>query len=214
MKVSVVIPVFNCESYLEDAIDSVLNQSRRPDEVIVVDDASKDQSVEVARLYCPDIRLVKHARNLGPSAARNTGIKLSTGEVLAFLDADDWWTEKALEKRLDLLQKKPKLDVVLGYTQRTNLKSSAVLCGSVGSGIFRKKVFEEVGKFDETLRYGEDGDLFLRIKESPLHIGTISEIVQMYRMHDSNSTRNKNLHDMGLLEILHRSIRRKNGKNV
>ena len=97
--VSVVIPVYNKEPYLADTIDSVLSQTRLPEEIVVVDDGSTDESARIAASYGPRIRLLQQA-NAGESSARNRGIEESTGEWIALLDGDDVWEPEKLERQL------------------------------------------------------------------------------------------------------------------
>lgn len=207
-----IIPVYNGERFLKEAIDSVRIQTTEPLDVIVVDDGSTDRSVEIASSYGSQVRIVQHEKNRGPSAARNTGIRLALHDVVAFLDADDLWKKDALHRRIEMLERDPRVSVVLGHVERTIQKDVPIVCSSLGSAIFRKTVFETVGLLDERLRFGEDVDFFLRIKETALKIGIIPQTVQIYRIHDENSTRNIDPYETGLLQILHRSIRRRNGK--
>ena len=97
--VSCVIPVFNGGRVLAEAIDSVLAQTRAPEQILVVDDGSTDATAEVAAAYGTRLSYV-FQENLGPAAARNAGMKMVTGEFVAFLDADDWWHPEKLEKQL------------------------------------------------------------------------------------------------------------------
>jgi len=101
--VSVVIPVFNKEAYLTETIDSVLAQTRRPDEIIVVDDGSTDRSAEIAAAYGSAIHLIRQA-NAGESSARNRGIEASSGDWIALLDGDDVWEPERLEQQFLALQ--------------------------------------------------------------------------------------------------------------
>lgn len=96
MRVSVVIPCFNAESFLGDTIRSVLGQTYSPHEVIVVDDGSRDNSAAIAASFGEPIRVIRQS-NQGECAARNTGLDLARGDWIAFLDADDLWTPKKLE---------------------------------------------------------------------------------------------------------------------
>lgn len=97
--VSVVIPVYDKEPYLAETIDSVLSQTRLPEEIVVVDDGSTDESARVAASYGPRIRLIQQA-NAGESSARNRGIDESTGDWIALLDGDDVWEPEKLERQL------------------------------------------------------------------------------------------------------------------
>lgn len=106
--VSIVIPAWNRAAHIESAIRSILNQTYRDFEIIVVDDASKDRTSDVvARLAScePCIRLIRHEAQQGAQAARNTGIQTAAGRWVAFLDSDDEWMRDSLEKRLSLVQR-------------------------------------------------------------------------------------------------------------
>lgn len=117
MRLSVVIPSYNCERYLPLAIDSVLSQSRAADELIVIDDGSRDDSEAlVRRRYGDRVRYVKQA-NAGPSAARNHGIRLASGDVIGLLDADDIWLPGVVEKVLDALARHPQVALVTADKQ-------------------------------------------------------------------------------------------------
>lgn len=100
MNISVIIPNYNYARYISIAIESVLNQSLKPIEIIVVDDGSTDDSVAIAKKY--PVRVIEQP-NAGVSAARNTGIKASKGDVFAFLDSDDVWLKEKLERQAELL---------------------------------------------------------------------------------------------------------------
>ncbi|MDR5708499.1 MAG: glycosyltransferase family 2 protein, partial [Armatimonadota bacterium] len=97
--VSLVIPAHNAEAYLREALDSVFAQTRPPDEVIVVDDGSLDRTPEIAASYGDRVRLVRQP-NRGEAAARNTGVRVAQGELIAFLDADDAWLPGYLTSQL------------------------------------------------------------------------------------------------------------------
>ncbi len=117
MKVSVVMPAYNAEAYIEAAVRSVLRQTWTDFELIVVDDCSQDATAEiVGRLAKEDSRviLLGNPKNAGVSASRNTGVAKAQGEWVAFLDSDDLWREDKLEKHLALLKQHP--DAVLSYT--------------------------------------------------------------------------------------------------
>jgi glycosyltransferase involved in cell wall biosynthesis len=97
--VSVVIPAYNAEAYLREALDSVFAQTRPPDEVVVVDDGSTDRTSEVAASYGDRVRLLRQP-NRGEAAARNAGVLAARGALIAFLDADDTWLPRYLESQL------------------------------------------------------------------------------------------------------------------
>jgi glycosyltransferase involved in cell wall biosynthesis len=113
--ISVVIPCFNGERYVREAIRSALEQTLPPVEILVVDDASTDRSVEVASSVGPPVRVLRQRRNQGAAAARNLGIRAARGSWIAFLDADDRWSKDKLERQCSALEHAGE-DVVLAFT--------------------------------------------------------------------------------------------------
>jgi len=107
LKVSVIIPTYNFGNYIEESIDSVLRQTRLPDEIIVIDDGSTDNTSDILRKFTNERIMIIKTVNCGVSAARNTGLDHATGDVIAFLDADDRWLPHMLEKQLQLIQTAP-----------------------------------------------------------------------------------------------------------
>lgn len=111
MRVSVIIPTYNRAKTIERAVDSVLAQTWKLIEVIVVDDGSTDNTVDILQTYGGKIRVIRR-ENGGPSAARNTGIKSATGEIISFLDSDDTWLPSKTERQVKLLQQTESAGVV------------------------------------------------------------------------------------------------------
>jgi glycosyltransferase involved in cell wall biosynthesis len=184
-KVSVVIPVFNRPVAVRRAIDSVLRQTCQDFEVIVVDDASTDATpAAVEELADPRIRLIRHERNRGGSAARNTGIRAGSAPYVAFLDSDDEWLPTKLERQLEVFERSSDL-VGFVYTgaervfpdgsvsryiprQRTDLSRALLaenVVGETSLGMVRRSVLDAVDGFDESLPSCQDLDLWLRICE-------------------------------------------------
>lgn len=131
--ISVIIPTYNSENSIGDALDSVFSQTHRPIEIIVIDDGSTDGTAEIVKQYvrtCPTgegIELVYiHQENSGPSKARNAGIRASHGEYIAFLDADDVWMQDKLEKQLRIFMKQADIDIVFTDVQITREKNGKV----------------------------------------------------------------------------------------
>ena len=182
--ISVIIPTYNRRHLLQKAINSVLTQSHTHFELIIVDDCSTDGTEHFVKSL-PDKRILyaKHEENKHASAARNTGIQMSKGEFIAFLDDDDQWLPTKLEKQLELLKQSP-LSTGLIYcwmdyinqngdiiaTVRPTLKGNVfhhVLdkqrIGGCPTLLIRKSVIKDCGIFDETLLRGNDGDFIRRI---------------------------------------------------
>ena len=181
MKISVVIPTYNRIALVERAIDSVLRQSIKPFDIIVVDDGSDDGTSEMIQKKYRSINLVQQ-QNSGVSAARNNGIKHAKGDWIALLDSDDEWTEKKLENQVNRLIKNPDYhfchtnEIWIRNGVRVNQKKRHQKYGgyifdkcldicriSPSSTLFKKNILEHVGWFDTQLPVCEDYDLWLRI---------------------------------------------------
>jgi glycosyltransferase involved in cell wall biosynthesis len=218
--VSVVIPVFNGERFLREAVQSVLDQEYSDVEIIIVDDGSTDGTANVARSLPETVRYL-HQRNQGPAAARNRGIEHARGSLIAFADADDLWPADKLALQLPYLISDPKTDIVLGRIQQVRLSETdtghtraeefaePAFSVNLGSAIIRKSVFERVGLFDETMRYSEDVDWFLRAREAGAAIVTIDAVTLLYRQHEQNMTRGKSTSELNVLKALKRSLDRR-----
>ena len=226
MSISVIIPVYNARKYLGQAIESVLAQSLKPLEIIVVDDGSTDNSVAVAQEFEPDITLLKLAENNGAGAARNLGINKASGRYLAFLDADDFWVRNKLEIQLDYLKKNMAMDMVFGKveqfispelpdTSRQQLKANLKeMPGfSAGTILIKKEAFANVGLFNEKLELGEFIDWFSRAKDMGLRFHMLDEIVLKRRIHDSNMGVYKQQYLKDYTSILRAALERKRAKD-
>ena len=209
---SVVIPVFNGERFLRAAVQSVLDQQYSPLEIIVVDDGSTDGTANMARSLPETVRYLYQA-NQGPAAARNRGIENAQGDLIAFADADDLWPRGKLELQLSYLIKDAALEIVMGRIQQ--VLSSEEEFGepafsvNLGSAVIRKSVFDRVGLFDETMRYSEDVDWFMRAREAGVAIMTIDAVTLFYRQHEENMTRGKSTSELNVLQALKRSLDRR-----
>jgi glycosyltransferase involved in cell wall biosynthesis len=217
--VSVIIPVYNGAQFLADAVDSVRAQDYRPIDILVVDDGSTDGTPEVAERLATHIRYIRQD-NAGPPAARNLGLRLARGTLIAFLDADDLWTENKLAIQIARLMQPPAADIVLGYTQLRSLAddghgrsacSAPALLLTLGGCITRASSFERTGPFDESLRYCDDVDWFLRAKEAGLSLRIHDDVVQIYRRHDQNLTNHTDLDRRAFATALKRSLDRRRG---
>jgi glycosyltransferase involved in cell wall biosynthesis len=181
-EVSVIIPTYNRSQKVARAIQSVLDQSFRDLEIIVVDDGSTDDTNQCLGRFGSSIRYIRQLVNRGVSAARNGGIKRSFAQWIAFLDSDDYWLKDKLDVQMDFVHRNPGAvacqteEIWIRRGRRVNPKrkhrkpsgdifrQSLKLClVSPSSVIIRRTIFDEVGLFDETLQAGEDYDLWLRI---------------------------------------------------
>src|SRR5215204_3645209 len=204
--VSVVIPCYNQAHFLGEAIESVLEQTYKNFEIVVVDDGSTDNTSEVASRYPDKVRLIRQD-NKGLSGARNTGIRHSEGENLVFLDADDRLLPGALEAGLECFQQQPECAFVFGHfryigTDGSFLREPKPLSVEDGHyiqllrgpyiavpamGMYQRFVFETVGLFDSSLNATADYDLYLRIARRWL-IRRHGTVVAEYRQHGANMT--------------------------
>lgn len=221
--VSVVVPVYNGEAFVREAIQSIQRQDWGAVDIVVVDDGSTDRTAEIVTGFGDKVRYMQQP-NLGAAAARNRGIKMAIGDVIAFLDADDLWLEHTLSLQLQKLQADPLLQMVRGHTQRIHLiagqsgKSTWGNVGeawpalSLGSAIMRKSVFDSVGYLDESLPFNEDVDWFLRAKETGITTKMHEDVVQLYRRHDHNLTNNRAQNRTSFLRTLKNTIERKRNK--
>jgi glycosyltransferase involved in cell wall biosynthesis len=179
--VSVVLPTFNRAWIVREAIDSVLGQTYKDFELIVVDDGSTDETESVLAEYGGQIRVIRQ-ENRGVSAARNAGIVNASGKLIALLDSDDLWIPKKLEMQVDFFRRNPEAlicqtqEIWIRNGKRVNprkrhkklsgmiFEPSLSLClVSPSAVMFDKILIDDVGFFDETLPACEDYDLWLRV---------------------------------------------------
>jgi glycosyltransferase involved in cell wall biosynthesis len=219
--VSVIIPAYNAEAYLAEAVESVRQQACPDLELIIVDDGSTDGTSTVARGLCADeVRYVCQP-NGGPAQARNNGLKLARADVIGFVDADDLWAPDRLNRQLKCLRDDASIDVVLGWTRtvrdvpgdsagsKFEESSRPVVFLSPNAALFRRRVFDQVGNFDESLRFSEDTDWFMRARERGARIVVERDVTLFYRLHASSMTRGKNVKELRLLHVLKRSLDRR-----
>lgn len=213
--VSVVLPVYNGESHLREAVSSVLRQSMSDVELLIVDDGSSDDSASIAHAMAkqdPRIRAFCRERNSGlPAVPRNEGVRESRGEFIAFIDHDDVWFARKLERQLNLLRSRSDLAMVHSYmwamAGRNPLRGLRELCPprekhttyatmlngnqvQMSSVLIRRETLDLLGGFseDERLRAVEDFELWLRLAESHA-IGYIPEVHGLYRIRANSISR-------------------------
>jgi glycosyltransferase involved in cell wall biosynthesis len=192
MNISCVIPVHNAERYLSDAIDSALAQDWPLHEIVAVDDGSTDGSAAILRGYQDRIRIVTQTHS-GVSAARNTGLRAASGDVLAFLDADDIWPVGRLSALAGALMADASADIVAGLveildqrTARSQAKEDLRTLHRlhlVGSMLIRRTVFDRVGLFNESLKVAEDTEFIMRARHRKIPFTCIDVTSLVYRLH-------------------------------
>ncbi|PYM09402.1 MAG: hypothetical protein DMD82_00290 [Candidatus Rokuibacteriota bacterium] len=217
--VSVVIPVYNGERFVAEAIHNVLDQEYPALEIIVVDDGSTDRTEAAVRAIPVELHYFKQ-ENLGPAAARNRGIRDASGDYVAFLDVDDLWPPHTLATLMDELLRHPELDLVQGYSQVTEYEDGAGVYEyrgnpmesfpySIATALYRKRVFDRVGLFDKTLIYGEDTDWFNRAHELGVAMKRLDLVTLVVRRHGRNMTQAKSPVELNMLRVFKKSLDRK-----
>lgn len=198
LSVSVVIAVRDGERYLADALASIAEQSEPAVDVIIVDDGSADRSAKVAGEACPGAHVIRQPPQ-GYASAVNRGVRSATGEVLAFLDADDLWPSGSLTCRLARLTGPGPVDAVVGATRnflspdmaraeaaRIRVHERALHAELLAATIVRADVFRRVGPLDESLRTGAAIDWVSRARRDGVRIAYLDDVVLHRRIHGSN----------------------------
>jgi glycosyltransferase involved in cell wall biosynthesis len=220
--IDVIIPAHNAEKFIEAAINSVLSQTFPPKNIIVIDDSSFDSTHNIVKNLQknnPIIKLYRTKSKIGPSGARNLGIKKSNSEFIAFLDADDIWAFTKLEKQFALFKTSPFKDKLgLVYTNCKDidlhgnqfsfknafslrldvrgrvfnkLKNGNLIAGSSSAVLIKRKSLDVLGLFDESLEACEDWDMWIRLSSIYL-FDYINEDLVFIRRHPENSQWNIN----------------------
>ncbi len=209
--VSCIMPVYNGERFLSEALDSILSQTCPPCEIIVVDDGSTDRTEGVAGRYSKHIRCARQA-NQGAASAKNHGLSEARGEYVAFLDADDIWHPRKLEHQLIRMRERPAID--LCFTQFQNFWMSELQeeakgyqghpmsqpssAWSIGTLVARRAAFDEFGPFDEGRRGNENMLWFLRAARLGAVFDVVEEVLMYRRFHSGNDTRRSLDHNIDL----------------
>jgi glycosyltransferase involved in cell wall biosynthesis len=211
-KISVIIPVFNGTNYLREAIDSVLSQTYKNYEIIVVDDGSTDETWAVIQSYGSSLRGI-HKENGGVASALNCGIRNAAGDYIAWLSHDDLFLPNKLERQVDFLKQFPRFKAC--YTDYFNIdvngkileeietpwyprqEAIRILFGKVyingSTMLIERKCFEKVGLFSERLRYTQDTEMWLRLLRY-FEIGRVPEKLGKSRFHSSQGSQSIQIH--------------------
>lgn len=224
--VSVIIPTYNYSRFIAEAIQSVLDQTMPPAEIVVVDDGSTDDTANVVRQFAPAVKYVRQ-ENAGVCAARNRGVQESNGELLAFLDADDIYLPASLEKQVARFNGGVDLGLVhcglrlfdneTGETIREivdggedNVADNLLLwegpvIAGPGAIVVRREAFENVGGFDTAMKVGEDWDFCYRVARK-YKIGFVEEPLVLYRSHRSAAHLNVAEMERGMSRFLEKAF--------
>jgi glycosyltransferase involved in cell wall biosynthesis len=229
ISVSVIMPAYNAEPWINEAIDSILAQTFPVLEILAVDDGSTDNTAEIIHSYPEPVKYI-YQEHRGVSAARNTAIRAAKGDFVAFIDADDYWHPRKIELQVNLLAEK-KLEWASCETQAFDSTTREYIDGLfapmrdgdilqplllndfIGSAtpIVRRTVFERAGYFNEEYdaRIGEDWDMWLRIaSEYPL--GVVREKLAFHRLHSTSTMSTTSIADRtrSLVGVVERALKR------
>jgi len=220
--VSVIVPVYNGVKFIAEAIESICTQNYHPLEIIIVDDGSTDDTSNIVQSY-KNIRYI-YQPNQGVAAARNTAINNSSGELIAFLDADDCWAPNKLNIQVDCLLKHPHIGCILGRQKNFLepgtekpfwLREEHLLNDHVGflpTLMIRRRIFDKVGLFNTDYIISSDVEWFSRAKDVSIPMMVVPEIVLYRRIHDTNLSYQSKVGDPTLLRALRASVHRKHTK--
>jgi glycosyltransferase involved in cell wall biosynthesis len=195
--VGVVVAVRDGERYLAEALESVLAQQPAPDEVVVVDDGSRDGTAEVLRRYRARLRIVSQAA-IGQAAALNRGVAETRCDLLSFCDADDLWAPQRLERQLDALASDPTVDGVGGLIEqfsspdapeiarRVRVDTAPVAASLLGALLVRRTAFAVLGGFDNGLGICAPMDWVARARTGGVRLSAVDHVVLRRRIHPAN----------------------------
>lgn len=200
--ISCIVPVFNGERYLAEALDSILKQSYRPLEIIVADDGSTDGTEAIVARFGTQVRYL-YQPNSGPAAARNLGLGAVGGEFVAFLDADDLWHAEKLARQMARFGARPELDVCVGHVQNfwvpelheeeerfRNHRVARPLPGYVTETLLApSSLFKAIGPFNTGLDHGDSTEWFLRAAGQGAVIELLPDVLSYRRLHQTNRSR-------------------------
>jgi glycosyltransferase involved in cell wall biosynthesis len=231
--VSIIIPAFNAELFISEAIESVLKQNYKNIEIIIVNDGSTDHTRTIIERYAANDARIKlfSQNNSGQGAARNAGIINSKGDYVAFLDADDVWLVTKIEKQINYFRKHEDVGMVHTYRkiagekgiidyqnwQKSKIKNlngniyKKILAGNwicASSVMIKKEVLQKLGYFDESRKISgnEDWDMWIRTAKE-YNVGYIDEPLTMYRDHRNGVSKNIENHMNSAYEVVSKSYK-------
>jgi glycosyltransferase involved in cell wall biosynthesis len=195
MKISVIVPLYNTRDYIVEAVESILSQTRPADEIIIVDDGSTDGGGALLLRNEPKVRIIRQD-HAGPATALNRGIAETSGDVIAFLDADDLWVREKLELQEAVLRANGAIDGVFGLVQQfdsigTDSQPAGLQQPQRGVSriglLIRRRAFDRFGLFDATLQVVDFVPWYARAAALGLNTKIIDLVVAYRRIHARNS---------------------------
>lgn len=221
--VSVVVPAFDAGAHLRGALECILGQTRPPDEVLVVDDGSSDDTAAIARAWGAPVRLVEQATS-GPAATRNRGAAEAAGDLLAFLDPDDRWLPHKLEVQVAHLEADPGAAGCVSrvrqvwaegfdreaahYAAHPRMATDGVPGYATTSLLVRRGAWAEVGSLDTGRWYSDATEWFVRARDRGVRIDLLDDVLVLHRLHDRNLTRRRPAESADeFLDLVHGRLR-------
>lgn len=219
-EICVIIPVYNGERYIGEALDSVFAQTLAPAEIVVIDDGSTDGTAEVVAAWSDRVRYVRQA-NAGPTAARNHGVRLTSAPLIAFLDSDDWWAPEKLALQAQALAADSALEFTVTHVQNVWMEDlaeeearyrgrtrGAPVPGYVTQALLmRRGMYDRLGGFDESLPHTEIMDFFMRAEAEGMRGACLDETLVYRRMHaESLSRRDRTEHLDEVFALLRKRV--------
>lgn len=207
--ISVIVPVFNGERFIADAINSIVTQDYAPIEIVVIDDGSTDLTSEIAQT---NERVIYHRQERqGPGAARNLGVERAHGDLLAFLDADDLWLAGKISRQQEVMERE-RCDAVFTHAVQFRDKNDADSAPRAGyfpgTMLIRREAFERVGKFATDRATRETFDWQVRAVSAGLRFEILPQVFYRRRLHGENRGIVEPNWD-GYLQVLKASIDRR-----
>jgi glycosyltransferase involved in cell wall biosynthesis len=208
--ISAIIPVYNGSAHLAGCLNSVLAQTTKLDEIIVVDDGSTDGSATLAAATAPSAKIIRQARQ-GPARARNNAAAAARGNYLAFLDHDDLWPPDRTTNLLAASAATPDAGLICGrvHIEPATGKGDPHIPYLFQSSLVSQDVWVRLGGMSAECDYAEDLDLYLRIIEAGIISTKIDSVTVIYRQHGGNRSRDIARSRQALLDSLRASMRRR-----
>ena len=220
--VSVVMPAYEEQEFIGEALESVLAQTYGPIEVIVVDDGSGDRTVEIAQASGVHVLRCPHR---GAAAACNAGLHLIRGEYWTIFDADDVMPPGRLARQVEYLAQNPECEIVLGLTEAFVTPGESrpphynpawddgPFPACSGTMLARRSTLEVVGRFDETRTICYDLDWLARAKDAGVRSGQLDHVALHYRIHCGNTTADSGAVNTAMLKVLRESLERRRARS-
>ena len=214
-KVSIIIPVYNTSEYLKECINSVVNQTYKNLEIIIVNDKSTDNSIDIINSFCDKrIKVINLDKNSGVSVARNKGVEVSTGDLICFIDSDDYWYLDKIEKQVKFIKdkafiygdyeylkngKRKRVKVPKSITYKDALKNTTIFTSTV---MFNMEYLNKEDIYMPLVKLGQDSSTWWKVLKKVNIAYGMNEVLSIYRVGNESLSSNKIKSIMGTWNIL------------